>query len=181
MNRYWLAPEVIARQPYSTPVDIWGLGALCCAMVTKAPPNGHMNPIKVLPPSVYLFSLSFSSSFTSSSLYQAMYLTAVQGVSISEILSKNQCWSEGFRDFLTQCFRMDPAARPTATALLQVNYKKIKIDKIAVENLKKERDSYLFLASVSKGGKTSRFNASHQCMYDCWLHCIITYFNNFNS
>eukprot|EP00026_Physarum_polycephalum_P000812 Phypoly_transcript_00813.p1 GENE.Phypoly_transcript_00813~~Phypoly_transcript_00813.p1 ORF type:complete len:753 (+),score=90.98 Phypoly_transcript_00813:85-2343(+) len=94
-SKYWLAPEVIARQPYSTPVDIWNLGGLCCAMVTKSPPNGTMHPIK------------------------AMYLTAVQGVSVSEILPKSQGWSDDFRDFASQCFRMDPTTRPTATALLQ--------------------------------------------------------------
>jgi serine/threonine kinase 4 len=94
-SKYWLAPEVIARQPYSTPVDIWNLGLLCCAMVTKTAPNGTMHPIK------------------------AMYFTAVQGISISDILPRSQDWSDHFRDFLSQCCKMDPSLRPTATTLLQ--------------------------------------------------------------
>lgn len=49
-----------------------------------------------------------------------MYLTAVQGLSVMEILPKGSEWSEDFRDFLRMCFKLDPSQRPSAPVLLQV-------------------------------------------------------------
>lgn len=94
-SKYWLAPEVIERKPYGTAADIWNIGSLAIALATKMPPNGNMHPIK------------------------AMFLLAVQGVSLTNTLPKSQTWSSNFRDFLEMCFRLDPNSRPTSPILLQ--------------------------------------------------------------
>jgi len=72
-------------------------------MATKEPPHGQMHPIK------------------------ALFLVAVQGVSVAQLLpkTKEKPWSNTFRDFMTSCFQVDPAARPSSTELLQHPFLKI--------------------------------------------------------
>jgi len=89
---FWMAPEMIARQPHSTPVDIWSFAISLLELANKNPP--HRNS-------------SFKCMFTFGT------------VGCPEPLNEPERWSRNFQDFLRQCLTFDQAQRPTTQQLLE--------------------------------------------------------------
>ncbi|KAL7331802.1 mitogen-activated protein kinase kinase kinase [Mucor circinelloides] len=86
---YWMAPEVVKNEPYSAKVDIWSLGCTMIEMLTGQRPWITLSQI--------------------AALYN---LGRLNTPTIPENIS------ECAKDFLRQCFIIDPLKRPTATDLL---------------------------------------------------------------
>ncbi|KAI8988885.1 kinase-like domain-containing protein [Pilobolus umbonatus] len=86
---YWMAPEVVKNEPYSAKVDIWSLGCTVIEMLTGQRPWISFNQI--------------------AALYN---LGKLNSPTLPDHIS------EEAKDFLQQCFIIDPSRRPTASDLL---------------------------------------------------------------
>jgi hypothetical protein len=89
---YWMAPEVVTKQPYTSAVDIWSLGIMTLEMIDGEPPYMDQDPIK------------------------ALYLIATIG---SPEIKNPQELSPPLRDFLDVCLKLKPEDRPSAAELLE--------------------------------------------------------------
>lgn len=94
-SAFWMAPEVVRREPQSFPVDIWSLGITIVEMLNGEPPNAD-NKLR------------------------AMYNTAL-GETKPE-LKNIDSYSSDLLHFLDECLKPDPSVRPTCEMLLQVCY-----------------------------------------------------------
>eukprot|EP01125_Pyxidicula_operculata_P020147 TRINITY_DN738_c1_g4_i2.p1 TRINITY_DN738_c1_g4~~TRINITY_DN738_c1_g4_i2.p1 ORF type:complete len:1263 (-),score=476.77 TRINITY_DN738_c1_g4_i2:129-3917(-) len=90
---YWMAPEVIKQSGHGRQADIWSLGCTVIEMTTGKPPW------------MDIYQEQFSALYN--------IATAESGPKIPDFLSADA------KDFLEQCFKIDPAKRPNATRLLQ--------------------------------------------------------------
>ncbi|BFZ56378.1 mitogen-activated protein kinase kinase kinase [Savitreella phatthalungensis] len=93
---FWMAPEVIQtrKQGYSAKIDIWSLGCVVLEMFAGRRPWSNEEAIAVL-------------------------YTLGKGVPPPIPEDVEPLLSDDARDFLNQCFGIDPADRPTADALLR--------------------------------------------------------------
>jgi len=96
---FWMAPEVICKQPYGSKIDLWALGCVAFELAVGTPPYHSEGPLK------------------------AMLYTAISSVhsQLANLPCHNEkgVWSEEFKDFLFLCFQTRPQSRPTAAQLLQ--------------------------------------------------------------
>lgn len=89
---YWMAPEVVTKQPYTSAVDIWSLGIMTLEMIDGEPPYMDQDPIK------------------------ALYLIATIG---SPEIKNPQELSPQLRNFLEVCLKLKAEERPVAVDLLE--------------------------------------------------------------
>lgn len=120
-SAYWMAPEMILRQTYGTPVDMWAFGVIMFEILLGKPITQHYHPLK------------------------AMFVNATQGgpllsdaraANLKHVNSKvdkeddgdmfgnlvevsKATWSEHVYDFVSRCLVVDPSQRATASELLQ--------------------------------------------------------------
>jgi len=89
-SAFWIPPEMINRQPHNISTDIWSFGVCLLELFIRGPPFAH-------------------------SALLCMFTVALVGLQnlIPPTLS-DLC-----REFLLQCFTMDPVKRPTAEQLLE--------------------------------------------------------------
>lgn len=89
---YWMAPEVVTKQPYTTAIDIWSLGIMTMEMIDGEPPYMDQDPVK------------------------ALYLIATHG---SPEIKNPEDLSPQLIDFLHNCLQLKPESRPSAEELLR--------------------------------------------------------------
>eukprot|EP01118_Nematostelium_gracile_P009465 TRINITY_DN3197_c0_g1_i2.p1 TRINITY_DN3197_c0_g1~~TRINITY_DN3197_c0_g1_i2.p1 ORF type:complete len:279 (-),score=101.25 TRINITY_DN3197_c0_g1_i2:43-879(-) len=95
---YWMAPELIRGQEYSTSVDVWSLGIATLEMAEGEPPYMEFPPLR------------------------ALFLIATSG---SPGVKEPTKWSDSFKDFLQVCMAIDPDERLTADELLKHPFLKV--------------------------------------------------------
>jgi len=89
---YWMAPELIQGKDYDQKVDIWSLGVMMIECAENDPPYFEEDPVR------------------------ALFRITTEGI---PPLKEPNRWSDPFKDFLKQTVTRDPAARPSAAALLE--------------------------------------------------------------
>lgn len=120
-SAYWMAPEMILRQPYSTPVDIWAFGVIIWEILLGKPITELYTPLKAMwvnatqgGPSIKearSANLSHAKSKTETDTDGDMFGNLVE---ISKAV-----WSDHAYDFVSRCLVVDPAKRATASELLK--------------------------------------------------------------
>ena len=89
---FWMSPEVLHNQKYTSKTDIWSLGITAIEMAEGEPPYNDRYP------------------------YMAMERIKVKP---AQNLTNPERWSPAFNDFVRQCLTIDPDERPTAEDLFR--------------------------------------------------------------
>eukprot|EP01133_Synstelium_polycarpum_P016180 gene16180-19258_t len=89
---YWMAPELIKEEKYSSKVDIWSLGITAIEMAEGEPPLSDINPIK------------------------AMFMVPRKA---PPTLTDPKKWSKEFNSFIEQCLVKEIDKRATPETLLK--------------------------------------------------------------
>lgn len=89
---FWMPPEMIKRQQYSYPVDIWSFAICLLELANGQPPNRK-------------------------SSLKAMFTAGTEGY--PKPFKNPAQWTRDFKDFMSRCLQSDPEERATAEELLQ--------------------------------------------------------------
>lgn len=91
-SAYWISPEVVISNTYSTAGDIWSLGITCIELVEGNPPFSNIKPLR------------------------AMLLTSTEP---PKGLNQPNKYSKEFNNFVSKCLTFDFKKRPSANELLK--------------------------------------------------------------
>lgn len=109
---YWMAPEVVNQSGYNTKADIWSVGCVVVEMLTGSHPYHEMN--------------QFAAIFQISQGKPPPFPESI---------------SDEGKDFLRQCFHLDPNTRPNALELLSHPFlKSTKKDVFSPQKRKKSKE-----------------------------------------
>jgi serine/threonine protein kinase len=87
----WMAPELVAREPYNEKVDIWSLGVVAIELVEGFPPYFKSPPSEIF--------------------------HQINEGHTAQLQSKEK-WSENLNDFVSKCLEPNPIDRASAESLL---------------------------------------------------------------
>lgn len=91
-SAYWISPEVVINNTYTTEGDIWSLGITCIELVEGNPPFSNIKPLR------------------------AMLLTSTEP---PKGLNQPNKYSKEFNNFVSKCLTFDFKKRPSANELLK--------------------------------------------------------------
>ena len=105
---YWMSPQVVLNQGYSTGTDIWSLGITCLELINGEPPNSCLKPVEV------------------------MEKIGTCKINFVELFGEKNNFSEDFKDFVKKCLVIEEQKRAKAKDLIKHNFivKKAKDHKI---------------------------------------------------
>ncbi|KAJ3424280.1 serine/threonine-protein kinase [Anaeramoeba flamelloides] len=125
---FWMAPEVIKKQPYNEKADIWSLGITAIEMAQGVPP---------------LFGLDEKQS-------EILMMIAENEPPILE-----GDFSSNLKNFISLCLQKDPKKRPTATELLEHKIFKSKKKKKILIPLINNKKSWEIMHKKRSSGSSS--------------------------
>ncbi|ELR14069.1 Serine/threonineprotein kinase 3, putative [Acanthamoeba castellanii str. Neff] len=91
---YWMAPELVCEQEYTTRVDIWSLGITCIELAEMVPPHSGLLAMR------------------------ALFIIASPNTPPPKLTSPEK-WSADFQDFIARCLIREYDQRATADELLK--------------------------------------------------------------
>lgn len=145
-SAYWMAPEMILRQPHGTAVDIFSFGVVMFEVLLGKPIDRHLHPIKAM----FENAVRGGPPIADARAANAANVTAAQKSSTTDddifgglVTQSKTAWSEDAYDFISQCLTLDPAKRPTAKQLLTHPFIKAASDQREMRRILK----LLFLSS----------------------------------
>jgi len=89
---FWMAPEMIRREPYDNKIDIWSFAICLLELANRHPPND-------------------------SNIIRAMFTTAVEGC--PQPFDQPRYWSPLFKSFVSKCLEFDNSKRSNVQDLLK--------------------------------------------------------------
>lgn len=150
-SAFWMAPEMILRQPHGTPADIFSFGVVMFEVLLGKPIDHHMHPIRAM----FQNAIHGGPSIKDARAANAANVTAAQKAGSNEddifgglVTQSKIAWSEHAYDFISQCLTLDPLKRPSAQDLLKHPFIKAASDQREMRRILK----LLFLSnSLSEG------------------------------
>ena len=91
---YWMSPQVVLNQGYSTGTDIWSLGITCLELINGEPPNSALKPMEV------------------------MEKIGKCKINFDELFGEKNNFSEDFKDFVKKCLVIEEKKRAKAKELI---------------------------------------------------------------
>jgi serine/threonine protein kinase len=112
---YWMSPQVVLNEGYSTGTDIWSLGITCLELINGEPPNSSLKPMEV------------------------MEKIGRCQINFDELFGEKNNFSEDFKDFVKKCLVIEEKKRAKAKELINHKFivKKSKDNKL-LSNLYKK-------------------------------------------
>ena len=112
---YWMSPQVVLNEKYSTGADIWSLGITCLELMNGEPPNSSLKPLEV------------------------MEKIGTCNIDFRELFGEKNKYSEDFKDFVKKCLVIEEKKRGKAKELINHKFiiKKAKDNKLLSDLYKK--------------------------------------------
>eukprot|EP01122_Echinamoeba_exundans_P007998 TRINITY_DN2572_c0_g1_i1.p1 TRINITY_DN2572_c0_g1~~TRINITY_DN2572_c0_g1_i1.p1 ORF type:complete len:846 (+),score=115.32 TRINITY_DN2572_c0_g1_i1:74-2539(+) len=107
---YWMAPEIIRRQPYNQKVDVWALGCVCMELAQGSPPYHHRGS---------LAAMFLTATRGAPPVQSSAHRTDDDGISYASRMAQQTKWSPEMLDFLRITLNPDQLQRPTTAQLLE--------------------------------------------------------------